>query len=444
MAYSCRKDTDSNSTLHEVADFWAYTQKNNKNITVSTDSSNQALLPLAVQDLKSMKDTKILQKYILKLGLPAWDASTEFTDADGVKTLLVPIVNQEKKSVTALLVVNYINNYSYYKYNVVVRDKKPTTRVKNRTKIISAIELNQLFAALDKELLGVGNSTGFSKNTDKGRATTKVWVLMPTGGYCVTVSAGGHEYTSCTYTYSWVWLVDSGSDGGSEEGGGYSSGGGSGGSPTTTYSATNFIAAAPINAINLQQRLDCFNTVPTNSSTTYKMTIHVHSARQGHPSQEFNLTTGDPGHAYITLEKVNGSNVQRLSFGFYPKYSSLVTPTKQPVVSGIGEEHSNPLRRSDIRYSLNLNETAFNNAVNSAASNSSNSYSLSDYNCTDYAIAVFNAGVSSTQQLNVPNSNITGFTTPGALYSTLNQMKNTANSNVTDGSTSPPPSTNCN
>lgn len=230
----------------------------------------------------------------------------------------------------------------------------------------------------------------------------------------------------------------SGSGGG---GGGSSGGGGSGGS--TTPSATNFLAAQPAQSINLAQRLLCFNAVPTNASTTYKITIHAHSAIQGLPSAEFNLPARDPGHAYITLEKANGSNVQRLSFGFYPKVETWVTPTKNGVASGIGEEYANQYRRSDIRMTRTLTNAEFTSAVSSASSNGTKTYDLNDYNCTDFALEVFNASQSSSNQLNVPNSNI-GFTTPAGLYKKLDELRVGGNQNVSNTSGRPPISTSCN
>lgn len=243
---------------------------------------------------------------------------------------------------------------------------------------------------------------------------------------------------SAHWDYLYTTCSGTGSSGG---GGGSGSGGGGGGEGGNSPSATGFYAHAPSQNIDLYERLDCFNSVLSNAQTQYKITVHVHSAHDGYPTQEF--WNGDPGHAYITLEKSNGSNVQRLSFGFYPKVATWVTPTKNAVASGMGEESANPTRRSNIRITSTVNASAFNNAVSKAKTASSKPYDLNDYNCTDYAIDVFNASQNSSGQLIVPNSNI-GFTTPAGLYKSLDQMRIGGNTNVSNTKTYPLVSTNCN
>lgn len=241
-------------------------------------------------------------------------------------------------------------------------------------------------------------------------------------------------------TADWAYLYTTCS-GTASSGGGNSGGGGGASGGANTPSATNFNALAPVEAIDIYERLDCFSSVPSNADTTYKITLHAHSAHEGYPTQEF--WSGDPGHAYITLEKSNGSNVQRLSFGFYPKVATWVTPTKNAVASGMGEESSNDIRRSDIRITNQITASAFNNAVNKAKTASAKPYDLNDYNCTDYAVDVFNASQNSNGQLIVPNSNI-GFTTPAGLYKTLDQKRVSGNTNVSNNYAKPPVSTNCN
>ncbi|EEI91355.1 4Fe-4S binding domain protein [Sphingobacterium spiritivorum ATCC 33300] len=231
--------------------------------------------------------------------------------------------------------------------------------------------------------------------------------------------------------------VDVPGGGGSSTPGGTDNGGSGGGNA----SGSNFNALGPTNPINLEKDLDCFDKVPSNNNTVYKITIHVHSAHEGYPTQEY--WQGDPGHAYITMEKSNNANVHRLSFGFYPKEDTWVTPTKNAVASGIGEESSNDLRRSDIRYTMIVNEQSFNNAKFSAIVNSNKPYDLNDFNCTDYAIEVFNAAMQNGEKLNVLNSNI-GFTTPAGLYSNLDQLRQNGNTKISKSKFYLPFSNSCN
>jgi len=47
-------------------------------------------------------------------------------------------------------------------------------------------------------------------------------------------------------------------------------------------------------------------------------------------------------------------------------------------------------RESDIRYTVNVGATAFQNAINMSVSKASKNYELYNYNCTHYALDVFN------------------------------------------------------
>lgn len=198
---------------------------------------------------------------------------------------------------------------------------------------------------------------------------------------------------------------------------------------------------APVEAIDLKEALKGFANVPSNSNTKFSITIHVHSAHEGFPAHEY--WNGDPGHAFITLSKVNGNQSYRLSFGFYPKIDSWITMTKQPVTSGIGEESMNDQRRSDIRYTLNVTGDRFSAAIYMAELLSERAYSLSNFNCTDYAIGVFNMGFNNStsgNKLNVPDSNI-GYTTPAGLYQTLDNLRINGNTSISNQSSTPPTST---
>lgn len=211
----------------------------------------------------------------------------------------------------------------------------------------------------------------------------------------------------------WMYLYTTCSGVGSGNGGGGGGGGGGG-------SSTSYFYEAPTDPIVLQQLLNCFNNVPSNAQTTYKVTIHTHLANPNNVTQVYNFSADDPGHAYITMEKSNGSTSRSLTFGFYPSQDSWITGTKNAVTSSIGEEDPD-FRRSDARYTITVTEAAFNNARNMALTKSTKPYDLNDYNCTDYAIDVFDTALGTTG-LAVPNSTI-GFTTPAGLYGRLSEMK---------------------
>lgn len=210
----------------------------------------------------------------------------------------------------------------------------------------------------------------------------------------------------------------SGSGGGG--GGGNSSGGGSG-----------FVAVAPVVTIDLRARFDCFNSIPDNENTRYRFTLH---AQRGGSS-----ISDKPGHAYITLEKTNGNQSHRLSYGFYPG-AGTVSATMLPVPSAMGEESGNSRRYSDARYHLNLDKFSFGRAIAISLSLSVRPYDLNENNCVHYATNVFNF-------LNPPTGKIvnTGFIIPDGLDVIINQLKdNYPSAEIGVGRIAPPLSTNCN
>ena len=160
--------------------------------------------------------------------------------------------------------------------------------------------------------------------------------------------------------------------------------------------------------------------------------------------------TNGVGHAFLTIEKSNGSKMQRLSYGFYPKtentwsmYSSVVSS----IESAIGEEDKNTSRVSDIRYEIKLeykDKDKFQKIIDKSIEFQSKEYHGAKYNCTDYAIQVFNSVLGDNHQLNVPNSQNAGYKTPSSLYNYLNNMRRVnGNNNIKNNTISPTKSTTC-
>lgn len=214
-----------------------------------------------------------------------------------------------------------------------------------------------------------------------------------------------------TQTWTYLYTTCSGTATVGSGGGG----GGHGGS-----SGTSTFYEAPTEPIDIQDLLNCFNNIPSNAQTTYKVTIHTHLANPSNPYQVYNASQNDPGHAYITMQKTNGSATRSTTFGFYPSAGSWMTAIKDAENSAIGQENPQK-RRSDGSYTITVSEAAFNNARNAALAGSTKQYDLNDYNCTNYALQVFNAAMGGTG-LQVPNSPV-GYKTPSSLYLKLSEMK---------------------
>lgn len=230
----------------------------------------------------------------------------------------------------------------------------------------------------------------------------------------------GNNYFDPYYVVNPNYNPDSGSSNGNPyENGGAGYGGGSSGNSGTDASNT-IIVIAPVKEIVLSDRLVCFLNVPDNANTKYNITLHVDNS--------INF-----GHAFLTIEKSNGSQLQRLTYGFYPKTTSTfmtVTSTIFPTNSAIGEETEDGNRISDIRYRLSFTgatgKTIFNNVLNRSLMSASNPYLLTDYNCTDYAISVFNEALSTNK------IDASSFYRPVQLHDLLKTMKRNGNTNITD------------
>ncbi len=249
--------------------------------------------------------------------------------------------------------------------------------------------------------------TKVNKSSSKPDSSKNIPVVC-SEWYLVQYFDDGTEYW--TYLYTTCSGTATGGGGG---GGGGSHGGGSG-APASTY------YEAPTEPINIQEVLNCFNNIPSNAQTTYKVTIHSHLANPSNAYQVYNVSDNDPGHAYITMQKTNGSATRSLTFGFYPSAGSWMTAIKDAENSAIGQENPQT-RRSDGSYTISVSEAAFNNARNIALTSAAKKYDLNDFNCTNYAIGVFNAAMGGTG-LQVPNSPI-GYKTPSSLYLRLSDMK---------------------
>jgi len=265
------------------------------------------------------------------------------------------------------------------------------------------------------------------KRTSKGATISNVPVVC-NDWYLV------EHFDDGSVEWHYLYTVCSGT--GTGGGGGGSGGGGGGG---IGGGGSSYFYESPADPIDIQNLLNCFNNVPSTVDTKYTVTIHTHLANPNLPTQVYNFSANDPGHAYITMEKSNGSTSRSLTFGFYPSSDTWITATKNAVTSSIGEEDSD-FRRSDARYTVTVTEAAFNNVRNIAVSKSNKSYDLNDYNCTDYAIDVFNGALGAGNPLVVPDSPV-GFTTPAGLYGKLSAMKNAGASGVSLIQTRAPAST---
>ena len=181
----------------------------------------------------------------------------------------------------------------------------------------------------------------------------------------------------------------------------------------------SLLILAPVKEIILTDRFKCFQDIIDNANTKYSVILHVDK-------------TNNFGHAFLTIEKSNGDQFHRLSYGFYPKTTSTfltITSTIFPTNSAIGEETEDGQRVSDIRYIVHLagsyGKYIFNKILNKSLKDVNNPYILTEYNCTNYAIAVFNEALKD-------KINNTNFYLPSDLYNILKIMQKKGNDNIVD------------
>lgn len=180
-------------------------------------------------------------------------------------------------------------------------------------------------------------------------------------------------------------------------------------------------------AADLQKMINCFTTVP-DAGATYRITLNADLPDNSDPDALTNNL--EPGHAFITMTKTNGTQSVSQSIGFYPKrryLSVFSTGVDSKIVD-------NGLHEYNSSISMNLSQIDFMGSLNLAVSHSGLNYDLNDFNCTDFALQIFNSNRNPSQHIQVPDwvvvvsSPYSGLvknfgTTPNGLHKALNLMK---------------------
>lgn len=199
-------------------------------------------------------------------------------------------------------------------------------------------------------------------------------------------------------------------------------------------------------SVNLKKKLDCFNTVPDNSNTTYTAKICADLPNDLNPNAL--LGPDRVGHAFITLTKTNGGNTVTQTFGFYPEKG--IKSISGVYVNSQIEDDGATQHQYNASYSINLNQLGFERVINSAQTYSKLKYNIKEFNCTDYALTIFNAGLDNNNQIFVPDwvaGSVTSSnygTTPTGLYKKIKEMKDAGKSGATTATGNAPSSSNCN
>jgi len=185
-------------------------------------------------------------------------------------------------------------------------------------------------------------------------------------------------------------------------------------------------------AVNVNQLINCFGSVPDNSSTTYSVKLCADIPVNGKPNILVNLTLS-PGHAFIILTKTNGANSVTKCFGFYPQSGPLsLTTFGVPSTVKNDTEHEYNASLTMPNITKGQFDAMTTEAVVSAGSQT---YDINSFNCVDYALGIFNLARSGNE-ITVPTNPTTGGKIPGGLYNTLHTKMNSGSpeaGNITTG-----------
>jgi hypothetical protein len=185
-------------------------------------------------------------------------------------------------------------------------------------------------------------------------------------------------------------------------------------------------------AADIVKIFNCFDLVPSNSATTYEMTLNADIPANTDENVPVTLN-GNPGHAFLTITKTNGTQSITQAFGFYPA-SGPKSLTLDNVSSKIVLDNNHEINAS---LKMNIHNVAFELIKQHAIYLATQNYNLETNNCAHFAIDLFNIprlGMDITVPTFVttipgiqftPTIVATMTKSPQALFAKLNNMKTT-------------------
>lgn len=314
-------------------------------------------------------------------------------------------------------IIAYNINYKYLTGASFKNGKRQTGRVQVQAKKLSSISTKS--NAIIKERLAPTNTVMNEGVVCMDRYLVLTWP----NGYQEWIFLGT------------LWCTDGG--------GGTSTPGGSAPPVDASNPGDDYELMVLGDTINLRNKILCFDAVE-NVGASYivklRADLPVNSIPNAMVDPYFN-----PGHAFLSLSKSNNGTTVTQNIGFYPQNglkSTLNTRVASQILNDQNHEY-------DAEISMTVTKAQFDAMIAEALLKSNEKYDLGDYNCSDFAIDVFNKGMTSNNQLNVPDwVSVNGLfnygTTPNGLYQTLVNMQGAGNSNVNIQTSNSSASTNCN
>lgn len=198
-----------------------------------------------------------------------------------------------------------------------------------------------------------------------------------------------------------------------------------GGSSTTEPILIDFETGQENPAINVNQYIKCFSTIP-DAGATYTLKILTDIPVDKDPGVFFDWDNGSPGHTFLQFTKTNGSASVQQNIGFYPDQGWKTGLTPAPVKGKFVDNASHEFNASLL---MPLSPERFQSALTRVGYLARFvQYDIDDYNCTDFALEVFNY-VRPGNEITIPMYDLPGgaapkgTSTPGGLFQQLQLMK---------------------
>lgn len=94
----------------------------------------------------------------------------------------------------------------------------------------------------------------------------------------------------------------------------------------------------------------------------------------------------EPGHLFLILQKITGTDTINKVFGFYPLNDATLLYKKK--VNSVIKDNSK--RQYDVELKKPVSKEQFKIAINTALGYAKRKYHINDFNCYDYALGIFN------------------------------------------------------
>ncbi|MGC4038414.1 MAG: hypothetical protein QM764_20790 [Chitinophagaceae bacterium] len=207
-----------------------------------------------------------------------------------------------------------------------------------------------------------------------------------------------------------------------KSGSGANTKGGSGGGGETITVDFEFAGAKA--AIDASAYIKCFDQI-ADAGSTCTIELFTDIPVDNDPTKLFDWKTESPGHCFLQLKKVSGSQSVVQNIGFYPvtDYKSILTPAPVP-----GKLVDNSNHEFNASIKMNLTPDNFRATVNQIVYLSRFiKYDIDEYNCTDFALEVFNykrATPLAAVKIDLPGAQVAGGSnTPQGVYLSLQTLK---------------------